>query len=246
MFRRAMTFGAMLVLGGAAVLMTASPVQAQHGGHGGGFRSGGGFHSGGIGGYHSGYHHRGYSQGFGYRPYRDYRHYYRGYYPYYGYYPDYGSAIDYPYYNDSYLYGGYDSPENSYAGDSPVLRYRITYDSGTKGLSKQEVQADAQAGIGNYAGAATPVDTTAHVTVRVPADAVIWLDDTKMTSTGSTREYQSPPLTPGSRYTYDIRARWNENGHEVTQRQQVEFTAGSRVNVHFPMQETKAPTAPSR
>ena len=234
MFRRAMTFGAMLVLGGAAVLMTASPVQAQHGGHGGGFRSGGGFHSGGIGGYHSGYHHRGYSQGFGYRPYRDYRHYYRGYYPYYGYYPDYGSAIDYPYYNDSYLYGGYDSPENSYAGDSPVLRYRITYDSGTKGLSKQEVQADAQAGIGNYAGAATPVDTTAHVTVRVPADAVIWLDDTRMTSTGSTREYQSPPLTPGSRYTYDIRARWNENGQTVSQTQKVEVTAGGRIDVTFP------------
>jgi uncharacterized protein (TIGR03000 family) len=91
----------------------------------------------------------------------------------------------------------------------------------------------------------TSSDTRALITVSVPADAEIWFEGTKMTSTGSVREYQSPPLTPGSGYTYDIRARWNENGHEVTQTQQVDVAAGSRVNVHFPVQERKAPTAPS-
>src|SRR5439155_12546832 len=86
---------------------------------------------------------------------------------------------------------------------------------------------------------------TAHVTVTVPADAEIWFQGTKTTSTGAVREYQSPPLAPGTRYTYELRARWSQNGHEVTQTQQVEVTAGIRVNAHFPVKPTKAPAAPS-
>jgi uncharacterized protein (TIGR03000 family) len=82
-------------------------------------------------------------------------------------------------------------------------------------------------------------DTRAHVTVSVPADAEIWFNDTKTTVTGAIREYESPPLTPGDRYTYDVRARWNEDGHGVTQTQQVHVTAGNRVNVYFPVQATR-------
>jgi uncharacterized protein (TIGR03000 family) len=55
-----------------------------------------------------------------------------------------------------------------------------------------------------------------------------------MTSTGSAREYQSPPLTPGSRYSYEIRAHWNENGQPVSQTQKVEVTAGGHIDVTFP------------
>ena len=115
-----------------------------------------------------------------------------------------------------------------------MLGNDLTTDSGYRGLSEQEYRAYAQARTGNYARAATPVDTMAHVTVRVPADAVIWFDETRMTSIGSSREYQSPPLTPGTRYTYDIRARWNENGQTVSQTQKVEVTAGGRIDVTFP------------
>jgi uncharacterized protein (TIGR03000 family) len=71
--------------------------------------------------------------------------------------------------------------------------------------------------------------------VTVPADAEVWLDNTRTTATGPVREFQSPPLTPGGRYTYAIRARWNENGREVTQLRQVEVTARSHINVRFPV-----------
>jgi len=152
-------------------------------------------------------------------------HYYGGYYLYYGY---------YRYYNDAYFSGGGDSLENTYANGSLPLGDVVTYDSGYRGLSAQEYQAYAQAGTGNNVSVPTPVDTTAHVAVTVPADAVIWFDRTRMTSTGSAREYQSPPLTPGNRYTYEIRARWNENGQRVTQMQKVEVTAGGHVTVTFP------------
>jgi uncharacterized protein (TIGR03000 family) len=96
----------------------------------------------------------------------------------------------------------------------------------------------------SYSAATADPDTRAQITVSVPADAEIWINDVKMTVTGSVREYQSPALTPGMRYAYDVRARWTEDGHEVTQSQPVDVTAGAHVNVQFPMQPTKALTAP--
>src|SRR5262245_11995124 len=90
MFRRTITVGATLLLAGAAGFMTAGPVQAQHGGHGGGGHGGGfhaggrgsGFHAGGhasgyhgghVSGYQGGYYHGGYGRGYGYRHYDGYR-----------------------------------------------------------------------------------------------------------------------------------------------------------------------------
>jgi uncharacterized protein (TIGR03000 family) len=85
-------------------------------------------------------------------------------------------------------------------------------------------------------GNTAPTDTAtrASVTVTVPSDAQLWFDGTKTTSVGSVREFESPPLTPGSQYTYQIRARWGDKGHEVTQVQQVQFTAGDHIHVTFP------------
>jgi uncharacterized protein (TIGR03000 family) len=77
-------------------------------------------------------------------------------------------------------------------------------------------------------------DTSAHIIVRLPADARIWFDDTAMTTKGPMRQFDSPPLVPGSRYSYNVRAEWQENGHEVTQTQQVAVAAGQHVEVDFP------------
>ncbi len=115
-----------------------------------------------------------------------------------------------------------------YPYSSSVDGSSSAYDSGTHG---------------SY-GDATSSDPRARVTVSVPADAEIWFMGTKMTSTGAVREYESRPLTPGNLYSYEIRAQWKDNGHEVAQTQQVEVTAGEHVNVHFPVQSTTAPTEP--
>ena len=73
------------------------------------------------------------------------------------------------------------------------------------------------------------------VTVNVPAGTQLWFDGKATTTTGSVRLFDSPPLTPGSRYSYEVRARWSENGHEVTQTQQVVVSAGAHVDVKFPV-----------
>jgi len=76
-------------------------------------------------------------------------------------------------------------------------------------------------------------DTAAHVTVKAPADAQLWFNGTLTTTTGTVRQFDSPPLAAG-KYTYDVRARWVDNGHEVTQTRHVEVTPGARVEVDFP------------
>jgi uncharacterized protein (TIGR03000 family) len=57
------------------------------------------------------------------------------------------------------------------------------------------------------------------------------------------RQFYSPPLAPG-RYSYEVRARWTENGREVNQTQQVQVTPGARVEVDFPMASKSADRPP--
>jgi uncharacterized protein (TIGR03000 family) len=71
----------------------------------------------------------------------------------------------------------------------------------------------------------------------------VWFNGTKMKTTGSVREYQSPPLTPGSQYTYEVRAWWNADGHPVVQTQQVAVAPGGHVDVNFPVPTTTAGSA---
>jgi uncharacterized protein (TIGR03000 family) len=235
--------GGMLLLAGAMVFMTTGTAQAQRGGHGD--VHGGGFHAGGyhgalISGYRGGYYHGGYHN-WGYRPYYGYRPYWGGYYPYYGYYPYSGF---YPYYNaygyNPYLYGGDASLVDTYADNTVRFSDGITYDSGYRGLSPREYETYAQAAPATSRTLATLVDNTAHITATVPADAEIWINGVETQTTRTVRQFQSPPLTPGNRYGYEIRARWSENGREVTQTQKIAVTAGSQTRVTFP---TTAQTA---
>jgi uncharacterized protein (TIGR03000 family) len=71
--------------------------------------------------------------------------------------------------------------------------------------------------------------------VPVPAGADVWVDGSNTYSAGPVRELQSPPLAPGTNYKYQIRARWKEDGREVTQTQQVSVSAGAHVRVKFPV-----------
>ena len=184
MFRKAHTLGCILVLSVVAVLVTPGLSQAQRGGHGGGGHSSGA-HVGGyhgavhVGGYHAGAYHGGYHYGDG-RYYGGYRYpYARPYYGSYGYYP--------------YLYNAY--PSYDY-GAAPLYYGDATYGTPSSG-TYQAFYPPPEVTI--------PSDTSAHVTVTVPEGAEIWFDDTATTSTGTVRQFNSPPLTSGN-HSYQIRA----------------------------------------
>jgi uncharacterized protein (TIGR03000 family) len=81
----------------------------------------------------------------------------------------------------------------------------------------------------------------ASVKVRIPAGADLWFGDTKVPVTGAVGEFKTPVLQPGRLYEYEVRARWKQNGREVTQTQQVVVTSGAAARVDFTPSPGNAP-----
>jgi uncharacterized protein (TIGR03000 family) len=67
---------------------------------------------------------------------------------------------------------------------------------------------------------------TAVLIVHLPEHAVFWVEGTQTRSTGRTRYFQSPPLVPGQKYNYRVRAAWIEDGRWVSQTRRVAVEAG--------------------
>jgi uncharacterized protein (TIGR03000 family) len=233
MLQRILSFSSVLLVIGASLFATPGIVQARGGGgHGGGGfggghmggnfgggHIGGGFGGGHVGGFHGGFNHGGFhGGGYGYQR-RNYGFYNYGY-PY-GFY---GSG--YPYYG-SYGYSSYPYDYDYFQdlGSSPSINpdsngpYTDPLPSGTNGITSAATQAQS--------------DKIAHITVNAPADAQLSFNGTVMNSTGPVREFNSPPLAPGSRYLYQVKANWSEGGRAVTQIQQIEVMAGAHVSLTF-------------
>jgi uncharacterized protein (TIGR03000 family) len=230
MIQKVLWFGRILLLAGV-LLTTTSPAQAfgPRGANFGGARFGGAR----FGGYHGGFYHGGYNS----RPYYGYRPYY---YPAYGYYPYYYNNYPYGYGYSPYAYGYYPY----YYGYSPY--YGSYFDdgswyaglAGTYSASHAAGSAAANPLPGTSQGLplGAQAAVTAHVTVKLPPGASIWINGSPSDALGSVREFQSPPLLPGYQQTYEFRAQWkNDYGNVVTQTQQVVVSAGDHVQIHFPV-----------
>jgi len=270
MFRKLINYCLPGVLAGLLLIFNPNTSEAGHGGGGfhaggggfhaggGGFHAAGGFHAGSpgavhVGGYRGGVYHAGFYAhpyaGYGYRGY-----YGRGYYGYPyarygyghiygGYYPYGGAYYAYPYYNNPGLYDMYaytpssglpvDSGYFSNAGAVPPDAADPLYPALQTGPPPVSAAAPA------------PADERARFSVDVPANAQLWVENTLTTATGTVREFQSPPLTPGRQYAYTVHARWTDNGHEVDQSQRVQFGPGDHVNMLFPVPPGPAAQAPA-
>jgi len=153
-----------------------------------------------------GYPYSGWSQGFGFSNYPG---------PYSNYsYPGYNSGIP-----GSYNYsrpGYYSLPSTVAAAGYQPNQYPMT------GAVTQ-----AQALFAPSAG-------TALITVRLPADAKLMVDDMPTNETGPVRQFVTPgQLEPGKPYHYNLKAEWTENGQPVTRERKVDFRAGSQAMVDF-------------
>jgi uncharacterized protein (TIGR03000 family) len=76
-------------------------------------------------------------------------------------------------------------------------------------------------------------DSAAMLTVSVPADASVYVNGNRTTSTGELRHYVSRGLTPGAAYTYRIRAEFTRGGEVVTETKTVRLTAGGTASLAF-------------
>src|SRR5205823_7043840 len=124
-------------------------------------------------------------------------------------------------YSYPYDYYGYNYPDYNY-GDA-------TY-GGYSDDTSQQSTADQNA---------------AHIRVLVPDNAQVWFDDAPTQQTGSVRIFDTPALEPGRSYTYQVRARWTENGRDVSQTREAKIHPGDSVTVDFTSHAEQLKTSPS-
>jgi uncharacterized protein (TIGR03000 family) len=155
---------------------------------------------------------------------------YYGYSPYtWGYAPVYstfGSWSNPGYVWGNYNWGGYSYPSypaSSYYSGAPATSY---YGSGYP----------AQTGSNYSYGAPDSAQprNSAMLNVRVPdANADVWVEGKLTQQRGTQREYVSPSLDPDKSYTYQVRARWSENGRDVERTRTVPIRANGTATVDF-------------
>jgi uncharacterized protein (TIGR03000 family) len=86
---------------------------------------------------------------------------------------------------------------------------------------------------------------SALLTVKVPADAKVFVNDRATTSTGSDREFISRDLRPGAGYSYQVRAEFVRDGKPVTEEQTIRVTAGQTASLSFVDSAPQVQTADS-
>lgn len=80
---------------------------------------------------------------------------------------------------------------------------------------------------------AAPVDTAASISVKVPTDAVVFVNGRPTTSTGAERNFVSRGLAGGRTYAYQLRVEFNRDGEKVVENKLVRLQAGQSIELSF-------------
>lgn len=196
-------------------------------------------HVGGVGAYNHSY---GQNYGYGHN-YSAYRPYYGGYGHGYGYYrPYYGYGAYLPFGFGLGYYSNYYSP----------LDYGAAYDASSYpptaayGSASVPLTGDTQLA-GPSSDDRPPADDLAHLRLTVPENATVLIDGTATTQTGSVREFVTPALAPGSRYSYKVAVRYTDaQGKAVEDVRDIRFRANDWFSIDFtrPQPQQQAPATP--
>ena len=87
-----------------------------------------------------------------------------------------------------------------------------------------------------------PDGDSSMLSVSVPADAKIYVNDKLTKTPGELRQFVSRNLTPGYRYTYRVRAEWEQNGELVSRVRTVDLRAGNATRIDFQADESGSET----
>jgi uncharacterized protein (TIGR03000 family) len=82
-----------------------------------------------------------------------------------------------------------------------------------------------------------PDGNSSMLTVAVPAEAKIFVNDKATSTPGEVRQFVSRNLTPGYRYTYRVRAEWEQDGKLVSRVKTVDLRAGNATRLDFATEE---------
>jgi uncharacterized protein (TIGR03000 family) len=148
-----------------------------------------------------------------------------------GFFFGYGDFFGYPGYfglygyNDPWFYPGY---YPGYAGGYYAPDYYSAPSIEAEPYLDRDLYGDS--GYGPSLGQ----DDVVHLRVRVPhAEAQLWVENQATSQAGTERDFDSPSLTPGKPFVYEMRAQWTENGRAVVQTRKITVRAGQRLLVDF-------------
>jgi uncharacterized protein (TIGR03000 family) len=163
--------------------------------------------------------------GYAYSP-SYYSYYSPGYYSYgYAGYP-WSDYDDYPgYWDYGYVGSAYPSLTNydvlSYYGYNPTDYSSAYYPTEADGVVEPAAPAPEQ----------SPADDAAHLRVVVAPDAQLWFNGILVPGSGTERAFVSPALTPGKDFTYQIHARWMEDGRPIDRFRTIHVQANTSAEV---------------
>jgi uncharacterized protein (TIGR03000 family) len=80
---------------------------------------------------------------------------------------------------------------------------------------------------------ASAPSNVARVTVKLPTEARLFIDNSRCPLTSGTRTFNTPTLEPGRQYFYTLRMEVDRDGQTVTENRRVILAAGQRVEVDF-------------
>ena len=83
------------------------------------------------------------------------------------------------------------------------------------------------------AAATTQATATARITVRLPAEAKLFVDGVPCPLTSDLRSFESPQLPMGKEFYYTLKADLVRNGQSYSESRRVTFAAESNVSVTF-------------
>jgi uncharacterized protein (TIGR03000 family) len=139
----------------------------------------------------------------------------------------------YPYTWGMYGRGG---PSPYFSGSPPM------YYSGPYGFQGAPGSGILQAG---YESQYPPGDLNQNrgrIQVRVPTgDARVLFDDSPTKQTGTERLFETPALDPAKAYSYEVSARWMENGQERRETRTIRPIPGRVVYVDFTQPASNVP-----
>jgi uncharacterized protein (TIGR03000 family) len=76
-----------------------------------------------------------------------------------------------------------------------------------------------------------PTSNNAHLRIRVPKDAEVLVEGRKTATTGTVREFVSPPLTPGKNMIYSIRVRYSDGGKKIEETHSIRVHANAQLDI---------------
>lgn len=84
---------------------------------------------------------------------------------------------------------------------------------------------------GDEKGSEKPVAEPARIRVFIPAPAQLTIDDALTSQTGEERVFVTPPLQPGRKFTYTLKATWIEGSRQLIRRAIAIVRAGQETTI---------------